>query len=480
MIQLRRSIVITFFSTNIATIVQFVVTLVLARLLTPSEIGIFSIAAVAINLAGVFRDFGVQNYLQQEKSLTPEKIRSALGLLLATSWLLALLVYLVRWPVANYYSEPGIASLMAVMAISFLLVPVASFFHAILSRDLQAGKQAVVHAVSTAAYATTCLTMAYNGFSYMSLAWANVANLAFTILAYLYFYDRSFPLLPSLTGWRAPIRFGVGSAISNLASQANNSLPDLVLGKIHGAHTVGIYSRAQGFIGIFAQVAGPTLNYIALPYLSRSHHDNQPIGYILDKATRYLTVIAWPFFIGMALNAGDLILMLYGTQWSEAVPIAVVVALHAALRLSVQMHQPALIAIGKPLVAAIPAVINFALRLAFVFAFGMDSILHFAIAICVADILGLIAPLVLMSKHFGFSFARAGGIFLQALAFSVLFAAVAVAVKYLLPLDWSVYARVLVTLASLSVAWLVLIFATRHPLASEIRRMLPARFKALA
>lgn len=475
MIQLRRSIAVTFFSTNIATVVQFIVTLVLARLLTPAEIGIFSIAAVAINLASVFRDFGVQNYLQQERDLSPEKIRSALGLLLATSWLLALGVYLVRWPVARYYNEPGIADLMAVMAISFLLVPVASFFHAMLSRDLQAGKQAVVHAVSTAAYAATCLTMAYNGFSYMSLAWANVANLAFTVLAYLCFYDRSFPLLPSLKGWRAPVRFGVGSAISNLATQANSSLPDLVLGKIHGAHAVGIYSRAQGFIGIFAQVAGPTLNYIALPYLSRSHHDRQPIGHILDKATRYLTVIAWPFFIGIALNAGDLILVLYGSQWAQAVPIAVIVALHAALRVSVQMHQPALIAIGKPLIASIPAVVNFALRLAFVLAFGMDSILHFAIAICVADILGMVAPLVLMSKYFGFSFSRAGGILLQALLFSVLFGAVALGVKILLPLDWSVHARVVVTLVSLTVAWLLIVFGTQHPIAAEIRRLLPAR-----
>lgn len=479
MIQLRRSIGITFLSTNIATVVQFIVTLILARLLSPSEIGIFSIAAVAMNLAGVFRDFGVQNYLQQEKDLSREKIRSALGLLLTTSWLLALIVYFVRWPVANYYKQPGIADLMAVMAISFLLVPMASFFHAILSRDLQAGKQAVVHAVSTAAYAITCLGLAYNGFSYMSLAWANVANLAFTVIAYLFFYDGSFSLKPSLKGWSAPIKFGVGSAISNLASQANNSLPDLVLGKVSGVYSVGIYSRAQGFIGIFAQVAGPTLNYITLPFLARSHHESRPIGEILEKATGILSVIAWPFFIGMALNAGDLILALYGPQWTEAVPIAVIIAVHTALRLSTQLYQPALIAVGRPLMAAVPAVVNFVLRLIFVLTFGMGSIVQFALAICVADILGFIVPMIFMSRFFGFTFARAFDVYFKALFFSLLFGSIAVAVKFALPLGMHLYMRVISTFVLLTISWVFVAFVTKHPILDEVRRLLPARMLRL-
>ena len=73
MIHLRRSLFITFFSTNAMTVVQFGVTLVLARLLTPAEVGIFSITSVVIGLAAVFRDFGVSSYLQRERDLTPQK-----------------------------------------------------------------------------------------------------------------------------------------------------------------------------------------------------------------------------------------------------------------------------------------------------------------------------------------------------------------------------------------------------------------------
>lgn len=74
---LRLSLFITFLSGNGAT-GQFFVTIILARLLSPSEIGVFSIAAVTVSIAHVFRDFGVGAYLQREKDLNPEKIRAKL------------------------------------------------------------------------------------------------------------------------------------------------------------------------------------------------------------------------------------------------------------------------------------------------------------------------------------------------------------------------------------------------------------------
>lgn len=76
MLDLRRSIFITFLSTNGATAIQFAVTVVLSRLLTPAKVGIFSITIVFINIIAVLRDFGVSSYLQQEKDLTPQKAGS--------------------------------------------------------------------------------------------------------------------------------------------------------------------------------------------------------------------------------------------------------------------------------------------------------------------------------------------------------------------------------------------------------------------
>ena len=95
MTSLRQSLALTFLSSNGATAIQFVVTVVLARLLNPDEVGIYSVTAVMVSIAHLFRDFGVASYLQQEKDLTREKVGAAFGVLLTSSWVIAALVFLL-------------------------------------------------------------------------------------------------------------------------------------------------------------------------------------------------------------------------------------------------------------------------------------------------------------------------------------------------------------------------------------------------
>jgi len=92
---LRSSLFITFLASNGAMAIQMIVTIVLARLLSPSEIGVFSITAVLVYIAHIFRDFGVTSYLQREKELTRDKVATAFGVLIASSWVIALMIYLL-------------------------------------------------------------------------------------------------------------------------------------------------------------------------------------------------------------------------------------------------------------------------------------------------------------------------------------------------------------------------------------------------
>ena len=89
MTKLRRSLVINFLTSSGASLLQFITSIFLARLLSPSEIGVYSMAMVFVTVAHMFRDFGVPSYLQREPDLTPEKIRSAIGVMFASTWTMA-------------------------------------------------------------------------------------------------------------------------------------------------------------------------------------------------------------------------------------------------------------------------------------------------------------------------------------------------------------------------------------------------------
>lgn len=476
--QLRHSVAITFLSTNLNTVVQFGVTIVLSRLLTPAEVGIFSITVVITGIAAVFRDFGVSSYIQREKDLTPEKIRSAMGLMLTTSWILAACLYLISDHVAAFYGQPGVGLVMRVLTISFLLVPFASFFYALLARNLQAEKQALVNGISTFAYATSCISMAYLGFSYMALAWANVINIAVTILAYIPLRPKDQPCLPSFSGWSSPAKFGSGAILAGLIERTTMSIPDLVLGKLSGPHAVGLYSRANGLVGIFQQIAGPTVGYNAVPYIASNHHSGVPLSPMLAKATAYLTALAWPAFVVTAVYAEQIIRMLYGPTWVAAAPIVIIICFQAAGRIGYSLCQASMTAIGRPYLSALSNGIMGITRLAFVFAIGMGDILTFSLALCFADLITCIVPAWLMSKYLGYSLRISLAAHIPSLKVSLACLTLALCLRFGLPPNWPDALVLPIVGLTVAVTWLACLILFHHPLLDElpalIKRLLPS------
>jgi len=88
----KGAVLVTTFSNAIIKLISFGASIVLARLLTPAEIGTFSVAAAFVALAQMFRDFGIGSYLVQEKELTPLRFRSAASLTLVSAWTMGALL----------------------------------------------------------------------------------------------------------------------------------------------------------------------------------------------------------------------------------------------------------------------------------------------------------------------------------------------------------------------------------------------------
>jgi len=478
-VQLRKSLFVTFLSTNFTTVVGFGVIVVLSRLLTPAEVGIFSITVVFVNIAAVFRDFGVSSYLRQEKDLTRETKRSGLGLLITTGWSLALLLYLVSDTLAAFYNQPGIGAVLRVLSISFALVPFASYFHSLLARDLQAGTQAMVNIVGTVVHASTCIGLALHGHSYMSLAWANVANLIFSIAAYLYLRPDHIPLLPSFRGWRRLMRFGSGAMVGDLAMMANVALPDLMLGKLAGPYQVGLYSRANGLVGVLSQIISPTISYNALPYIARNHHANVPLGPMLAKSASYLTVLAWPVYAVIAVFAEEVIRLLYGATWVEAAPLVLVICIHSAVRVGYALTSPALMAVGRPYLSALVSGSSLLVRVVLVLLLGADDLMTFAIAICIADIVTFPVAIVLLARYLGFTLRLAAAAHAQSLVAGGACLALAMLLHLLMPFEWPLFLRLLLVGLAEGLLWTACVIGLRHPVTEELpvllKNILPAQ-----
>lgn len=468
MADLRRSLVINFFSSSGASLLQFIVSVLLARILSPSEIGIFSMTVVVVNIAHIFREFGVSTYLQREPHLTPEKVRAAIGVLITSSWFIALSLFLLSSSIGRWFSEPQIVPVMQVLALGFLFIPFGSVTHSLLIREFAADKQAIVTAVATVTFCVTCLGLASAGCGSMSLAWANLANIVVSTLVYIPLRPKGYPFMPSFRHWRNVLHFGAGTLISNCATAVNNAIPDLLLGKLGSARLVGLSSRANSTVSIFTYIAGSTVTYGAVSYMSQAHDRGESLVPILRRATSLLTAFGWPALALTAVLGKEIVLALYGERWLDCVPAIFPFTLMAAVSMLFHYTPVALIAIGRPYLGAIPVLLTLAARLVFGYVIFDGTLLSFAWAMCLATIVALPIQAIQQRRYLGFATLA----LLRSMAGSLLVTigclALAEVLRLVLPNSIPAVLRLALMGLPLVGLWYVMLRVTQHELLNEV------------
>lgn len=467
MSNLRLSLAITFFATNGAMLVNFIVVIILSRLLSPSEIGVFSIAFVLVSIAHIFRDFGVSSYLVREKDLTPEKIRAVSGLLFTMSWSVAAALYLLSGTVATFYDEPGVENVVQVLAAGFIFIPFGAITHSLLTRELKAREQAIASILGMVVYATSSIALAMLGFSYMTMAWANLLNILATAIAFLPYRPSYAPWLPSFRGWGQVINFGTGALVGNAVRVINASIPDFALGRLSGPYDVGIMSRAISTTNLFTMIVGPTVNYAVLPVLSQKHHAGESLSEPMVKAIALLTGLAWPALLGTAIFAEQLIALLYGNKWLDCVPIVQIICVVALINTPLTFTSPALLAIGRPYLAAAPGALQLILTFAAIGLLYDKTLESFSVALLVASVFTFPLYLWLQQQYLGFGVGRFMSAQWKSLVISSILLSSMLAISYFaqaLP-GW---AQLLVITFITIPLWVFLVLKFAHPIWGEI------------
>lgn len=450
---------------------QFAVSILLARMLSPGEIGVFSMTVVFVNIAHIFRDFGVGTYLQRESVLTDEKMRAATGVLFTTSWIIAAALYMGSPWISLWFNEPAMIPVMEVLAIGFIFIPFGSITHSLLTREYAAGKQAIVNVVGTSTFAITCLTLAYHGFGTMSMAWANLANIIACAIAYTPLRPKNLPWMPSFRNWRNVLHFGVGTLISNTIGSINNAVPDILLGKLGSATLVGLFSRASSTVSIFSHLAGSTVNYGSLSYISQAHHRREPLGPLLNRATALVTGVGWPALALTYVFSTEIVTALYGGKWLPAVPAIDALVIAGMISLMFNYTSTALTAIGRPYLSATPLIATLLTRIAFGVVLFNGEIRSFSWAICAATV---VAAPVMIYQHYVYLGHRFGTMIVAVIpsaAVSVVCMVAAMLFKMMLPASLHPMAVLLILALPLASVWYAALRLTRHPLSTELHHV---------
>lgn len=448
--------------------------MIIARLLTPAEIGVYSVVMVLVGLVAVFRDFGAGQYLVRHPELSPHVMRATWTMQSGLGLLFAVGVTVGAWPLARFYDDPRMAQIMFVLALNFLATPFLAFPNALLVRAMRFRAIAGIRFAGSLSHASVAIGLAFTGHGPISLAWGNLASttagIAVTALA------TGLPLWqrPTTERLRDVLGFGGGLTFDSLMNALRAGAPELLLSKLRSLTEAGLMTRAQGLVGMFSQLVLDAVGSVALPYYARESRAGNNLSRPFLYANELVLGLGWAFFGVLALLAFPIVRLLYGLQWDESVLPVRWLALAVAISLpGAACHAP-LVALGalRELVRA--SILTTAIALALAALAAKHGVVAVAQAQVAVAAFASIYWMHLLRRRIGMGWrelaASAGRSAVVALA------AMAAPLAVVLLLGWRPEGSPVVALSCLPVAGLLMALAaraSRHALWLEAEKALP-------
>jgi len=380
----RKSLVYSFLDRYASLVVSIVSSMFIARLLTPSELGVFSVTMVLLVFVNTVRDMGAGQYLVQERELTTTRIRAVWAVQLGLGLTLACVVLLGSYPVSTFYDEPRMRDIMMVIALSYAINPFGSLTYAWLMREMRFESVALMRFSSGLGGATVSVWLAWKGWGPISLAYGALTSTVVNAAIATYFRPKSFPWLPGVAEIRRVLVFGSKLTASSIATVVASGAPELLLGKLQSLLAAGLFSRSNGLVQMFHRLFVDAVAAVCLPWFAKQSRENGNYVEPFLQATAYVTAFGWSFCVTVVCLADPVIRLLYGDQWGEAVDLARLLSIAMAFTVPAALCQTALLSSGAVSSIARVTLANAALTIILV-AFGaFQGLIGVGFAIVVA------------------------------------------------------------------------------------------------
>ncbi len=332
----------------LAQIISWTATLLVIRLLQPSDYGLFAMTQVILSFMQFLNGYGLVSALVQSESLDTHRLRQAFGIMLLLNGGLALAQFVVAPLAADYYDQPVVADMLRVQALIYLATPFISIPEVLMGRSLDFRRPAIVSLVASSVAAAVALTGAWSGWGVWTLVWAPIA--LFWVRGIGYLIATRFLPVPSFDfrGTGGMVLFGASLLGSQLLWLVQTQSDIFIGGRLLPAHELGLYAEALFLTQIFVSKFIPPLNEVAFPAYARMQSDISAVRWSFLRALRLLMLVSCPLYFGMAVTAEPLVLTLLGRKWQEMAPFVTLLALAMPFMTIQVMFPPVCTALGRP------------------------------------------------------------------------------------------------------------------------------------
>jgi len=294
---------------------QFVIGIVLARILTPKDFGIVGITTVFLAVSQSFIDSGFTQALIRKQNATRQDFSTVFYFNLAVGFLCYLLLFLLAPVISRFFHEPALTGVIKVLGITVIISSLAIIQRANLIKNINFRLQSKISVSSNLVSGAIGILLALKGVGVWSLVWRSLLNSFFQTILFWIFnkwkptweFDRK--------SFKEMFGFGSNLLINGVIDRIYLNIYYFVIAKYFTPAELGLYTRADQFKNLFSQNLDATIQKVSYPILASIQEDDIRLKAGYRKIFQLSTFISMILMLGMASVAKPLILLLIGEKW---------------------------------------------------------------------------------------------------------------------------------------------------------------------
>ena len=328
--------------------INFTISVILARLLEPSDFGLVAIALVVVNFFEIFRDLGIGPALIHRKEDRDTAADTALYIFPTVAIIFYVVSYFIAPAASDFFREEELGTLIRVLSLTFVIWSFGSLPRTLLTKDLEFKKLVIPQLLPKISYGAVAIIMAFQGFGVWSLVGGRIVLEVMSVITIWKAVD-----------WRPSLRFDKKIALELLSYGKHVITATIIIflisvvdvtfiGRLLGSEELGYYSIAFGISGLFTYQLSSLVSQVMFPAFSKMQGDINKMGAAYLKTLKYLSLIAFPASLGIIAVSWYFIKVVYGDKWLPAVAVLQLLCLYGLNKAMLNTTQNLYLAAGRP------------------------------------------------------------------------------------------------------------------------------------
>ena len=311
--------------------IEFIIGIILARILSPKEFGLIGMITVFIAISQAFIDSGFSNSLIRKKDCNQKDYSTVFYFNLVVGVVFYILLYFLAIPISNFFKEPKLIDIIRVLGVVLIISSLSLIQKAILTKRVDFKLQTKISIISSVISGIIAIYMAYSGYGVWSLVWKTIfAALLTTVL--LWFWNSWYPLLIfNIKTFKVHFTYGYKLLLTSLINTLYINVYYVIIGKYYSPIDLGFYTRAQQFSNFPSSNITNVISRVSFPILSQLQNEPEKLKIGYQKLIKSTMFMSFVLMIGMAAVAKPLVLTLIGAKWAISISYLQILCFSAML-----------------------------------------------------------------------------------------------------------------------------------------------------